>query len=1790
MKAHPLPLIATLLLFSLSAWPQKDSAYHLRLKSGSFIPTKNINADYANEFNRKAPRLQGHAFAIIQFEHIPTEVERQQLLQAGIVLLDYVPDNSYQVSIKGGLREDILRLVKARAIVELTPEQKMPPPLARGTAPGWSIKATGTVDVWVSFPKVLSADSVIRDLKRKNFEVISTAFKDYQVIALRIAMQRLTELASLPFIQYVQPAPPEDQPLNNVSRSDSRANILNGSASIGGRNLNGDGVVIGIGDISYYQNHIDFAGRLIDRTYALPGSNEHGKHVMGIAAGAGNFSELYRGYASKSTIIGQYYSGIWLNAAAYIQDYGMVVTNNSYGAITGDCSYNGLYDLYSQMLDQQMLNYPYLQHVFAVGNSGQSVCPPFPSGYRTVLGSYQSAKNVLTVGATDSAGVIAAGSSKGPVRDGRLKPEIVSMGLRVISTGNGSYYLNSGTSMSSPAVAGGLGLLYQLYRQRNSGSNPKNGLMKAIVCNSGHDLGNSGPDFANGFGWLDLERAALTIENNRYLTSTISSGSQNAHTITVPSNVAQLKVMLYWNDPPASLLSARTLVNDLDLSLQTPGSVTVFPKILDTVAANVTSVSTEGLDHINNIEQVVINNPQAGNYSIKIKGTTITQNSPQEYFVTYDFVPDSMKLTFPIGGESFGLSDPILIQWNANGSTAPFTVKYSTDDGVTWTNIDNNIDGSLRQKKWTIPSFATDKARIQLINNNTGVASMSNAFTILDVPVLNLDPIQCEGYINIKWRTIPFATDYEVFLLRGDEMKSIATLTDTMYTFSGLSKDSVYWFAVRARLNGHAGRRCSAISWQPNSGSCVGNISDNDLKMDAILAPVSGRKYTGSELGNSVPIKVRIKNLDDVAINNFDIKYSVNGGPWVTENVSTTVNPASVYTHTFSTGYDFSAVGTYVIKAVVAFSADTVKANDTLSVSIRQLDNEPIDVVNTFAETFDASPVQEFTNSQTGLVNLDRFDFANSSTYGRVRSFINSGIAHSGNRAITLDVARSIYPSANINYLTGAFNLSGYNANSIDIRLDFYYNNHGQFPNAANSVWIRGNETSPWLPAYDLFSNQGDPGTYKKSSSIELSDILVAGGQDFSPSFQVRWGQHGYFTATDKETAGGYTFDDIRLYKVIDDIQMIAIDTPMLSSCGLNSTSPVRISVRNSVNSAINNIPVKFRIDGGPIVSETISSIAGNATIDYNFSATANLSALGSHTVQAWVDYPTDSYRDNDTTILTIVNSPIISSFPYLENFENGDGAWYSSGAKNSWQYGTPISNKIKSAASGSKAWKTRLVGNYNDLELSYLYSPCFDISNLTNPTVSFSVALDLEDCGTTLCDGAWVEYSADGITWTKLGSFGTGTNWYNKNYSGDQLWSVQNYTRWHVATAGLPTGLTRLRLRFVMNADPGVNREGIAIDDIHIYDKTIGIYDGVTMTSPISQAVQGNSWIDFVSAGKLVASINPNNQNFGNTNVQAYINTGVVRTDSNQYYHDRNLTIKPTYNNLQDTATVRFYFLDSETERLIGANTCSSCSKPVSAYELGVAKYNDIDDALENGTISDNAQGSWLFIPYYQAPKVPFDKGYYAEYRVKNFSEFWLKKEGFNRINTTPVQIGIFKVSKVANLDVLVEWTTINEGNVSRFEIELAKGNDNYQQNSFVKIGEVPGRQNVTQPQTYDFTDAEPGKSGVRYYRLKIIYRDGSFDYSNIKSVIFGEGYQTRVYPNPSNGEFFFEFQENEGERIHIAVYKLNGQIVQQSEHIATGFVQKVLIDLKANKFATGIYLVQPEGTSGGTFKLLKR
>src|SRR5437868_2821605 len=228
MKPNRFVLVATLLCFSILVFSQRNNSSVL-LKTGAFQAETNLRQSFLDSFNTRAARFHSKTFAILQFQSIPSQETLKALSASGVELLDYIPNNSYTVTVTGNLNLNILRLAKVKSIIRLAPEQKMEAHLAQGVIPSWAVKIAGTADIWISFPKSFSAAEVINELKQLNIDVLSAKYQSYHILSLRIAANRLNELASLPFVEYLQPAPSEDQPLNNNSRDASRADFLNAS-------------------------------------------------------------------------------------------------------------------------------------------------------------------------------------------------------------------------------------------------------------------------------------------------------------------------------------------------------------------------------------------------------------------------------------------------------------------------------------------------------------------------------------------------------------------------------------------------------------------------------------------------------------------------------------------------------------------------------------------------------------------------------------------------------------------------------------------------------------------------------------------------------------------------------------------------------------------------------------------------------------------------------------------------------------------------------------------------------------------------------------------------------------------------------------------------------------------------------------------------------------------------------------------------------------------------------------------------------------------------------------------------------------------------------------------------------------------------------------------------------------------------------------------------------------------------------------------------------------------------
>ena len=448
----------------------------------------------------------------------------------------------------------------------------------------------------------------------------------------------------------------------------------------------------------------------------------------------------------------------------------------------------------------------------------------------------------------------------------------------------------------------------------------------------------------------------------------------------------------------------------------------------------------------------------------------------------------------------------------------------------------------------------------------------------------------------------------------------------------------------------------------------------------------------------------------------------------------------------------------------------------------------------------------------------------------------------------------------------------------------------------------------------------------------------------------------------------------------------VQLESP-LSSCSHTASEPVKLWVKNFGTQARYNIPVAYRVNNGAVVIDTVrATVNAGDSVLFTFAQTANLSAPTDYYFDLWSNYRGDSLPSNDTLKhFLVATTPSNNILPYYTGFEGTNGGWYSAGQNNSFKWGVIFSGLIDSAANGLNAWKTNLTGPHNNNELSYLYSPCFDMSSVVgDPVINFNFSHQLE----TNNDKAWIEMSSDaGATWTKLGVQGDGLAWYNN--SGNYWTGLDN--RWHNVKHTLPISAlgdkSKVRIRFVLQTNGSIVQDGIAIDDMSIYAITNTPVSNGTYTN---RTAVSNGSATFIPVndptGNRLIEMNDNGQNLGTITVDVKQTTGGVPTTYNgQTFLGRSFVIH-VQNQPGAPVIVRLFITQAEVDAWRALDNTIDIMRNIS-----VQKYSS--NVLEDFDLSNNTGGTTLNISPAQLTKLPYRDGYIIEFQVSNFSEFWITK-----------------------------------------------------------------------------------------------------------------------------------------------------------------------------------------------------
>ena len=858
---------------------------------------------------------------------------------------------------------------------------------------------------------------------------------------------------------------------------------------------------------------------------------------------------------------------------------------------------------------------------------------------------------------------------------------------------------------------------------------------------------------------------------------------------------------------------------------------------------------------------------------------------------------------------------------------------------------------------------------------NSGYSDESDSvFHIISHPPA-VDPVSpCDGVVEFNWPPVNGIDHYEIYRLVNDEMILADTSLDEQFGMGGLDVNEVQWFAVSSvSLNGITGRRNNARSVIANGGNLC--PWENDAAAISIVSPVAGRQFTSTALGSTENIEVVVANYGTDSISGFDINFRINGGPIISEIFGDTIFPGDRDTFSFTMPVDLSSAEEYAITVWTSLAGDSHPANDTVSVSIGHLANTAITLP--YWQGFESVSDTVLTSGTPGIPGAHETDYYIISGPGRLRTLTGNSMVISGSRSVTLDSYE--YGSLGVNSLILTLNMSGYVTTEHDIRMSFKYMHHQLIPESdtASKVWIRGNDTAPWICMMDLYDPFLPAGAVRNvTSALQISDSLMLHGQEFSSSFQIRFGQQGAASADAADREKGITIDDISLFIPARDLRMLSVDHPSIVSTGLQ-TENIRVTFENTSKFDL-DADVSYSVNNGPVVTESVA-IGAKAIAEYTFVAGYDFSSYGEYAIRAWIHNPGDTYNANDTlNDVNIVHYPVVADFPYCEDFEGGNAGWFAGGVNRSLELDKPAGSVIRGAAGGDYAWVTNARGEYNNDEYSYLISPAFDVSELTFPILSFAFTYDLEEN----YDYSWVEYSTNGAAWTKLGAFGDGTNWYNN--SSENAWDgLQEY--WRVASMEIPVNDSMVQFRFIFRSDVGLTLEGIGLDLICIHDRA-SIYDTDDLLN-FSKAVAGNNWVHFDSASGRVASIHPLGQDLGEVTISTFLNNMTPADDGNTYFANRNWVIGAE-NPPSSAVSISLYLTDSETRQANNATGCQNCVVPKSAFELQGWKFDGI---IEDSLLNNNTMGTSQVISADSISIMPYDNGYQLVFTVNDFSEFWI-------------------------------------------------------------------------------------------------------------------------------------------------------------------------------------------------------
>jgi len=696
-----------------------------------------------------------------------------------------------------------------------------------------------------------------------------------------------TRLALTPQVLFIEDGrrkAMEELQVGNLDLALNRISTLHGSFP----QWSGDGITVSIKEDLPDTADIDLKNRFLSTPLSSVNVSPHASIMASMVGGGGNSWYLGKGAAWGGRLSSASFAILLPESNTAYQQYSITVQNHSYGV--GIENYYGSDAL---AYDASAISNSSLLHVFSSGNSGNATSSSGSyagiSGMANLTGSFKMAKNILTVGATDSFNVVATASSKGPAYDGRIKPELVAFG-------------EDGSSGAAALVSGVSMMLQQAFRQLN-GSMPSNALLKAVLLNSADDAGNAGPDYNYGYGSLNALNAMHTVQSGRWMSGTISQGNSTSFPVVVPAGIRKIKLTLCWIDPPAVAKAPKALVNDMDLELIHPLSGQTWKPWVLSAFPHIDSLrkpATRKRDSLNNVEQITLDDPPAGNYLFRVSGYSLN-GSPQAFHIAYQFdSTDRFEWIFPSANDHLFTGSKNTIRWTSSFAASTGILEYTLNNGASWQLIDNAAVLSKGYYHWQSPA-AISEIRLRM---TIGAASFVTGGLTLSQRTLTGVGFNCPDSVHLYWNKLPGVNTYRVYALGNKYLEPVITTTDSFFVFAKSAYPALH-YAVAPLVGSQEGVKSYTLNYTTQGTGCyirsfLASLQNNSAQLQLSLGTLYQvtriilEKYDGASfipLQQQVPLSSTSFNFNDAVLNQgenrYRIKLELTGGRTVYSAVET---------------------------------------------------------------------------------------------------------------------------------------------------------------------------------------------------------------------------------------------------------------------------------------------------------------------------------------------------------------------------------------------------------------------------------------------------------------------------------------------------------------------------------------------------------------------------------------------------------------------------------------------------------------------------------------------------------------------------------------------------------------------------------------------------------------------------------------------------------------------------------------------------------------------------------------